>query len=289
MKLAILFGGKSGEHEISVRSTKSVLNAIDRRKYEIVLIGIDKRGYWCISDESLEIKNSKHPLEVLDKYLLDVDVVFPLLHGKFGEDGAIQGFFEILGIPYVGTSVLGSSIGMDKEITKRVLRDCGIEVVDFLVFREKPSFGYLKNRFGLPFFVKPSSEGSSLGVSKVENFEQFEHAFDLALSYDEKVIVEKAISGREIECAVLGVEDIKVSLPGEFYPKGGVYTYENKYLKSDGATFKLPASLPFEKINEVRALSKKAYQALCQNGMARVDFFMDEDLNFYLNEKYCLL
>jgi D-alanine-D-alanine ligase len=284
MKLAILFGGRSGEHEISIRSTRSILDAIDKNKYQITLIGIDKTGSWGLSNRSLEIKSTSHPLEIAEKHLKDIDVVFPVLHGNYGEDGSIQGFFETLNIAYVGTSVLGSAIGMDKEITKRILKESQIPIVDFLVLREKPSFGYLKDRFSLPFFIKPASEGSSLGVSKVSNFEEFEHAYDLAYSYGEKVLVEKAVIGREIECAVIGNKEVRVSLPGEFFPKGGVYSYENKYLNPDGAIFQLPANLPMEKVDEVRSLAKKAYIALCQDSMARVDFFMDDDFNFYLNE-----
>ena len=247
MKIGILFGGKSGEHEVSIRSAKSVAEAIDRSKYEVVLIGIDKEGLWSISDESFEVKNGKPFIEVCHELFRGLDVVFPVLHGPFGEDGTVQGMLEIMNIPYVGASVLGSSVALDKDVTKRLLRDAKIPIADFLVYKTKPDFDEVAEKLGLPFFVKPVTMGSSVGLTKVESRQAFDQAVDLAFCYDLRIILEETIFGREFECSVLGLDNPIASLPGEVIPKGGVYSYENKYLDPEGAKFILPAHLSQKK------------------------------------------
>lgn len=284
MKIGILFGGKSGEHEVSIRSARSVIDAIDRSLHEVVRIGIDKEGLWHLTDDGLNFSQGKPFIEACGSLLKDLDVVFPVLHGPFGEDGTIQGMLEIAGIPYVGASVLGSAIGLDKDVTKRLLRDAGIPVADFLVFKKKPSFHEVVNRLGLPFFVKPVNLGSSLGQTKVTSFEEFDKAIELAFSFDRKIILEEAIVGRELECSVLGGENPIASLPGEIIPKGGVYTYENKYLDPEGAEFVLPVKLSLEKTKELQEMAINVFDILCCDSMARVDFFMDQNETLYLNE-----
>lgn len=284
MRIGVLFGGKSGEHEVSLRSARSIIDAIDKTKHEVFPIGIDKEGLWCKSDDNLSLQGGRPFIEACSDVLNNLEVVFPALHGPFGEDGTIQGMLEIAGIPYVGASVLGSCIGLDKDVTKRLLRDAKIRIADFLVYKKKPNFEEVVERFGLPFFVKPVTMGSSVGLTKVNSFAEFESAVDLAFSFDVKIIIEETIFGREIECSVLGLDDPIASLPGEIIPKGGVYSYENKYLDPEGAKFILPAKLSPNKVKEIQEMAVKVFELLCCEGMARVDFFMDQYENIYLNE-----
>ncbi len=274
MKIGVLFGGKSGEHDVSVRSAESVMSAIDKNRHTLIPICIDREGLW----EGLPF------IEACGALLKDLDVVFPVLHGPFGEDGTVQGMLDIAGIPYVGASVLGSCIGLDKDVTKRLLRDSGIPVADFLVFRTNPSFDEIVERLGIPFFVKPATMGSSVGITKVESFSQFESAVELAFSYDKKIVIERQILGRELECAVLGLDHPLVSRVGEIIPKGGVYTYERKYLDPEGAQFKLPAQISPKKEKEIQEMALQVFEILCCDSMARVDFFMDQEERIFLNE-----
>ena len=284
MRIGVLFGGKSGEHEVSLRSARSVIDAIDRSKHEVVVVGIDKEGLWCRSDHTLTLSKGKPFIETCGELLKDIDVVFPVLHGPFGEDGTIQGMLELAEIPYVGANVLGSSIGLDKDVTKRLARDAGIAIADFRTYKKKPNFNEVVDSLGLPFFVKPATMGSSVGITKVTAYKEFEEAIELAFAYDRKIVIEEALVCREIECSVLGLDEPVASLPGEIIPKGGVYTYENKYLDPEGAKFILPANLPLSKLKEVQELSIKAFETLCCEGMARVDFFMDDKGTLFFNE-----
>ncbi len=284
MRVGILFGGKSGEHEVSLRSAKSVACAIDKSKHELVLIGIDKEGLWSLSDESMLLKGGRPFIEACADLFKNIDVVFPVLHGPFGEDGTIQGMLEIMNIPYVGASVLGSCIGLDKDVTKRLLRDAKIPVADFIVYKTRPNFNEVAEKLGLPFYIKPVTMGSSVGLTKVSSLKEFESGVDLAFLYDSRIILEEAIFGRELECSVLGLDDPIASLPGEVIPKGGVYSYENKYLDPEGARFVLPAKLSRKKIEEIQKMAIKVFDILCCQGMARVDFFMDQYETIYLNE-----
>ncbi len=284
MRIGVLFGGKSGEHEVSLLSARSVIDAIDATKHQIIPIGVDKEGLWCKSDMSLSLQGGRPFIDACKDLLSDLDVVFPVLHGPFGEDGTIQGMLEIAGIPYVGASVLGSSIGLDKDVTKRLARDAGIKIVDFITAREKPSFEEVEKVLGLPLFVKPATMGSSVGITKVCCYGDFDKAVDLAFSFDRKIVIEKGLTCREIECSVLGLDNPVASLPGEIIPKGGIYSYENKYLDPEGAKFILPANLSPKKSAEVQEMALKIFGILCCEGMARVDFFMDQNETLYFNE-----
>jgi len=308
IRIAILFGGKSAEHEVSIQSAKNVYKSLDKNKYESVLIGIDKKGIWHqlnekylleasfsqqqsfqrTSEVSLIVKggNSLVISSVVTSFE-NIDVVFPVLHGPFGEDGIVQGALQLLNIPYVGPGVLGSAVGMDKDVTKRLLRDAGIPVSKFLVFRKSEaisSFFQIKNELGVPFFIKPANLGSSIGVSKVHDEKEFKEAVTEAFLYDTKILVEEYIKGREIEISVLGNEDPIVSIPGEIMATHEFYDYKAKYLDENGAKLEIPAKLSDREIKEIQSLAKKTFQALCLEGMARIDFFLSEDKTFYVNE-----
>lgn len=312
IRVGILCGGKSAEHEVSLQSAKNVVEAINRKKYEVVLIGIDKTGKWYLNESSEFLLNANDPkliklsktsenialvpgdkedqLISLSKLtpMQPVDVVFPILHGTYGEDGSIQGLLKLAGIPFVGASVLGSAVGMDKDIMKRLLKEDGISIADFLVFnrmfQEKIDFENIKNQLGLPFFVKPANLGSSVGVNKVNDESQFKKAINEAFKYDNKIIIEENIYGREIECSVLGNSDPIASLPGEVLPSHEFYSYEAKYIDENGAALEIPAKLPKKIVKNVQALAIRAFKALCCEGMARVDLFLKDDKEIIINE-----
>ncbi|HUD44651.1 MAG TPA: D-alanine--D-alanine ligase family protein [Patescibacteria group bacterium] len=268
LKVAILFGGKSAEHEVSIQSAKNVYNALDKNKYDIVMIGINRDGQWEIDD--------------IKKF----DVIFPVLHGPFGEDGTIQGLLKTINLPFVGSDVLGSAIGMDKDVAKRLLKETKIPVVPFLTFAKssKISFEQIVKKFGLPFFVKPANLGSSVGISKVHSENEFKQAIIKAFSYDNKILIEQYIKGREIECSVLGNDDPIASIPGEIIPSHEFYDYAAKYLDENGAMLKIPAELSQEIIKTIQKLAIKTFKTLCLQGMARVDFFLSQKNKLYVNE-----
>ncbi len=272
--VAVVYGGRSGEHEVSIRSAKSILAAIDRDKYGVREIFITKEGRW-------------QPAPILPEPGANegIDVVFPVLHGTFGEDGTIQGLLEMAGLPYVGSGVLASAAAMDKDVTKRLCRERGLPVVDYVVlFRERWEPELVEERLGYPVFVKPANLGSSVGISKVREPVELEKALELAGRYDRKVIVERAVEGRELECSVLGNEEPIASAPCEIVPSREFYDYEDKYVL-EAAEFHLPAKLHPEKMQEVRRLSLEAYRALGCEGMARVDFLLDEATGeLFINE-----
>lgn len=315
LKVAVLFGGKSAEHEISLQSAKNVIQALDKRRFEPVLIGIDKEGVWHLGEGGrLLLTGGDSPLKVFrgtsrelmlrpgaqknqimkagsPREVGNIDVVFPVLHGPFGEDGSIQGMLKLANLPFVGSGVLGSAAGMDKEVTKRLLREAGIPVADFLCFsgyqRKSAAFGTIVQKVGLPFFIKPANLGSSVGISKVNQRKDFSKAMEEAFQYDRKIIIEENIKGREIECAVLGNEHPVASLPGEILSnnaKHGFYSYEAKYLDEKGAVLAIPAKLPKNTVKRIQEMAVKAFQALCCEGMARVDFFLKEDGTLLVNE-----
>ena len=261
MKVGILYGGRSAEHEVSCMSAKNVIKRLSG--HELVLFEISQEGLW----------NGKQFLEMAHQ-LQGLDVVFPVLHGAFGEDGTIQGMLEIAGIPYVGAGVLGSAIGMDKDVTKRLLRDAGIRTANFWAYTEPPQFP------GFPVFVKPATEGSSIGVRKAVTEKEFDEAVVEAFQYAKKIMVEEAILGREIECAVLGEF---ASLPGEIIPAGNMQSYEGKYFTSGGAQYILPVPMKEYLVEEMQALALRTLDVLCCNAMARVDFFLVGE-TFYVNE-----
>lgn len=308
LTVALLFGGRSAEHEVSINSARNVLLSLDRKKYVPVLVYIRPDGRWFQCEVECLIKEGGNVLlqdghydEVVlvpgsgggfissgnGKECFVADVVFPVLHGPFGEDGTIQGLLELVGVPYVGARVLGSAVGMDKDIMKRLLRDMGLPIGDFLVFRDheisKISFEKARNALGLPLFVKPANLGSSVGVSRVETEEELKKAVEMAFQYDTKILIEASLQGREIECAVLGNENPQASVVGEIIPTHTFYSYEAKYIDADGAKLAIPADLPQDIADKVRGLAVRAFQVLECHGLGRVDFFLT-DKGVFVNE-----
>jgi D-alanine-D-alanine ligase len=302
--ICILYGGRSGEHEVSCRSAASVSRNLDPKKYRQVLIGIDKAGRWHLQreprferadyGERLEVLPAPEAVAVIPGQglgslsgVLEVDVVFPVLHGTFGEDGTVQGLLEMANLPYVGAGVLGSSLAMDKQKTKEIWRQTGLPVVEFVVVRDTSaeSIAAVLERFELPVFVKPVTAGSSVGVSKVQGREALQPAIAEALRYDAKVMVEPAVEGREIECAVLGNEKAQAFAPGEILPAHEFYSYQAKYVDPEGAELRLPADLSEAVSRQIRELAVAAFQAVECSGMARVDFFLERaSARILLNE-----
>lgn len=310
--IAVVFGGQSVEHEVSLISSKNVMKAIDRNKYRILPIGIDKTGGLFVFESENCFLNSDDPKNIqLDiakgemvtfalgkshelvglknhDLRIKIDIIFPILHGNFGEDGTIQSLFKLANIPFVGSSILGSAIGMDKDITKRLLNKAGILTAKSFVFRfherSKIKFVNITNELGLPLFVKPANAGSSVGISRVSSKEEFEKAVALAFEYDRKILIEEAIKGREIECAILGNENPIASLPGEIVPKDGFYSYKAKYLDKNGADLIVPVELPKEIIKKIQDLSLNAFRVIDCEGMARVDGFLTKDDRYLINE-----
>ncbi len=311
LRVAVLFGGKSAEHEISILSARNIVEAMDKKKYEIVAIGIDKEGRW-FHDERREFLSADGPSRVAcprerdsaavvpgaprvplirvfpRRALGAVDVVFPVLHGPFGEDGTVQGLLRTADVPFVGAGVLGSAVGMDKDVMKRLLRDAKIPTADFLVFHRKSStpldFGSIRRRIGLPFFVKPANLGSSVGISKVSGRQAFDAAVKEAFRFDDKILVEEFIQGREIECSVLGNENPMASLPGEIITSHDFYSYDAKYIDEKGAQLVIPAKLPQRTVSAVQRTAIRTFKALCCEGMARVDFFLRPNAEVMVNE-----
>lgn len=307
IRVGIVFGGKSAEHEVSLQSAKNIIDALDKNKYEPVLIGIDKKGGWHKSGTDFLLNASNPKLIKLNKanntavipadstgqlITLEnrghspIDVIFPILHGPFGEDGTMQGLLKLAGIPFVGSSVLGSAVGMDKDVMKRLFSQAGILNAKSLTFSfsDKISFKKVKSALDLPLFVKPGNMGSSVGVSKAKTESEFNRAVKEAFKFDTKIIVEEFIKGREIEVAVLGNENPRASIAGEVIPTGEFYSYEAKYIDENGAGLEIPAKLPAAKLKELQALAVKAFKALNLEGMARVDFFLTPKGKIYLNE-----
>ncbi|MEN1968499.1 D-alanine--D-alanine ligase [Lentibacillus sp. N15] len=311
-KVGIIFGGKSAEHEVSLQSAKNIVDAIDKDKYDVVLLGIDKQGKWHLNDQSSYLLHAENPkLIQLNKSndnvaivpgesgkqlihatnastLEQLDVVFPIVHGTLGEDGSLQGMMRIANLPFVGASVLGSSVCMDKEIAKRLLESAGINVAKGLVFKrsKKDNIDYedIVAQLGTPMFIKPANQGSSVGVSKVATKEEFAAGLESAFQYDHKVIIEESLVGREIECSVLGNSDPIASLPGEILPNTEFYSYESKYIDETGAELAIPASLSDSVVEKVQQTAIKAFETLQCEGLARVDFFLTEQGEVYVNE-----
>ena len=274
LRVAVLYGGRSGEHEVSVRSARAVMDALDPEKYEALEYFISKEGQW-----------SPRPILPEPGAQPDIDVVFPVLHGTFGEDGTVQGLLELADLPYVGAGVLASSVAMDKEMTKRVCIERSLPVVEYVtVTREQPGVSEACRSFPFPMFVKPANLGSSVGISKVRNENELQAAVTLAARYDRKIIVERAIAGREFECSVLGNEAPLASLPCEILPSREFYDYEDKYELGQART-QVPADLPPEKTDELRRLAVECYRAVECEGMARVDFLLESSTGkLYINE-----
>jgi D-alanine-D-alanine ligase len=319
IRLGILFGGRSGEHEVSLTSAASVLKALDPEKYEVLPIGITRDGRWLVGSSADRLlpgvlengrpvtasvdptgprliplgPDSLAPRErrASESRSAEIDVIFPVLHGTFGEDGTVQGLLELAGIPYVGAGVLASAVGMDKDVMKKLFRDARLPIVKWVaVLRSEWEQHPLRVRaraekkIGYPMFVKPANLGSSVGISKVHAAKEFAPAIKLAAEYDNKVIVERAVDAREIECSVLGNEHPEASVPGEVVPVNEFYDYEAKYVK-EGSELIIPAKLRPRQARRVQQLAVRAFQAIDCAGMARVDFLLDrKTAGLFVNE-----
>lgn len=312
-RVAILYGGRSAEHDVSRLSAANVLKAIDRTRYEVIPIAISRDGKWLlqpsseaggdgagapVSQDGIEVAllpGGKGRLVAVphggkQPDLPPVDVVFPVLHGPFGEDGSVQGYAEVADVAYVGCGILASAAAMDKDVAKRLLREAGLAVARSVTLHRNDahSFQEIAGALGLPFFAKPARQGSSFGVSKVDDRDGFQQAVDTAFRYDGKALIEEFVDGREIECSVLQRADgsLTVSLPGEIIPAGkhGFYTYEAKYLDAEGAVVKVPADVPAAVADKARAMARQAFLALGCEAMARVDFFLRTDGSLLVNE-----
>jgi len=269
--VAVIYGGRTGEHEISHRSAKSIIEAIDTEKYKVLHYVISKEGKW--SPRPIVPEPGGNP---------GVDVVFPALHGTFGEDGTVQGLLELADLPYVGAGVLASSISMDKEMMKRVAKERGLPVVEYSVVSGSGDLAC--GELGFPVFVKPANLGSSVGISKALNCEELKAALELARAYDRKVIIERGITGREFECAVLGNDNPIAAAPCEILPSRDFYDYDDKYLLNQAETV-IPADLSPEQTAEMQWLAVECYRAVECEGMARVDFLLETSSDrLYINE-----
>jgi len=303
MRVGVLYGGRSGEHEISLRSAMTVIGALDGERYEVVPIAITKQGRWRTGLESLRLlENAQRDLQPIPEYGLEVtmpadptrggivaltgnadvqplDVVFPVLHGTYGEDGTVQGLLEMAGLPYVGAGVLASSTGMDKAAMKALFRDAGLPVCRMIVARPRiePSdaiVARIERELGYPCFVKPANLGSSVGITKVTGRDGLAAALAEAAAFDPKVVVEEGIVARELECGVIGNDHPEASVVGELVPSRDFYDYTDKYIDS-GARAVIPAELPAETAEQVRAMAIDAFRAIDCTGLARVDFFLE--------------
>ena len=274
LRVAVIYGGRSGEHEVSVRSAQSIMAAIDPEQYEVLPFFIGKDGKWA--PRPIQPEPGANP---------GIDVVFPVLHGTFGEDGTMQGLLELAELPYVGAGVLGSAMAMDKDVMKRLCLQRRLPIVEYVtVARWRMDIDEILHSLELPVFVKPANLGSSVGISKARDREELGAALELAAQFDRKIIVERAIEGRELECSVLGNEEPVASAPCEILPSREFYDYEDKYLL-DTAVYKLPAELTPAQTAELRRLAVECYRAVECEGMARVDLFLESATDrFYLNE-----
>lgn len=263
--VAVIYGGRSGEHEVSLQSAESVIAALDPERYEVQRFLVSKEGSW--KPRAILPEPGANP---------GVDVVFPVIHGTFGEDGSMQGLLELADLPYVGAGVLGSAVSMDKDVMKRLMRERDLPVVDYLVTsRGVSEVEKICKRLAFPVFVKPANSGSSVGISKAKNCEELKAALELAGQFDRKILVERGVAGREFECAVLGNAQPAASLPCEILPSRDFYDYEDKYLLGK-SRYVLPAELTPEQTREIQRLAIACYQAVECEGMARVDFFLEE-------------
>jgi D-alanine-D-alanine ligase len=300
IRVAVVFGGRSGEHEISLRSAASVLRALDRSKYDVIPIGINKAGRWLSPGPALELLPPEREVEAALEQGSPIalvpepdaertlDVVFPVLHGTFGEDGAIQGLCELADVPCVGAGVLGSAVGMDKDVMKRLLKQAGLPVVEHWAVLSPDLDGFVESRAAslpYPVFVKPANLGSSVGISKVDSPEALRSALDEAALYDRKVVVERGVDAREIELAVLGNDDVQVSVPGEIRPSREFYDYEAKYSDEEDSELIIPARLSPAEAAEAERLARETFRVLECSGLARVDLLLEKGTGrFWVNE-----
>jgi D-alanine-D-alanine ligase len=314
IRVGVIFGGRSGEHEVSLMSAQSVMAALNAEKYDIVPIGITKEGRWVTGDAMAALAEGRglaHPAALLPDPLssslmaihqtdaspsslsvaAELDVIFPVLHGPYGEDGTVQGLLELTDLPYVGAGVVGSAVGMDKAIFKQVMEANGIPVLPWQLYlsshwRQRPGsvLDEIESRFAYPLFVKPANLGSSVGISKCHDRGGLEHGFDEAAAYDRRIVVEQAADARELEVSVLGNDEPIASVVGEIRPRREFYDYVAKYVSNDSELI-IPAELEAPVADEVRALALRAYRAIDGAGMGRVDLLLDRgDGNIYLSE-----
>ncbi|PDO84571.1 D-alanine--D-alanine ligase [Kosakonia pseudosacchari] len=312
LRVGVVFGGKSAEHEVSLQSAKNIVDAMDKSRFDVVLLGIDKQGQWHVSDANNYLLNASDPARIAlnpsansvalvpgnqqqqliqaenSTPLPNVDVIFPIVHGTLGEDGSLQGMLRLANLPFVGSDVLASAACMDKDVTKRLLRDAGLSIAPFITLtranREQISFSEVQTQLGLPLFVKPANQGSSVGVSKVTNEAQYHAAVNLAFEFDKKVVVETGIKGREIECAVLGNDSPQASTCGEIVLNSEFYAYDTKYIDENGAQVVVPADIDPAINDKIRGIAVQAYQTLGCEGMARVDVFLTPENEVIINE-----
>ncbi len=308
-RVAVLFGGQSDEHDVSLRSAQTIIDALDPTKYEVIQIGITREGRWLAGDDPMQALTAASPMFQLKRgvggkennsdsatslpseFAGSVDIVFPAIHGPMGEDGTVQGFLELTGVPYVGSGVLGSAVAMDKAITKHLLTQAGLPQLPWMqVLRrdwERDPDGVeavIVGKLGFPSFVKPANMGSSVGVGKAHNAEDLHVALHTAALYDRKVVIEQGVEAREIELAVLGNDDPVVSVAGEVVPAGEFYDYNAKYINDD-AQLLIPAEIDPDLLRVMQQMAIDAFHALDLTGMARVDFFVERETDrVYVNE-----
>lgn len=308
LRIAVLFGGRSAEHDVSVLSATNVMGALDPARYQAVPVFVTRDGQWLLSSfEDGELTRPASgtevcfvpggrgrmmaiPAEGAPRQLPAIDILFPVLHGLHGEDGSVQGLAEVAGVPLAGCGILGSATALDKDIAKRLFDEAGLPFARSVTLYPgaAASFAEIEDRLGLPVFVKPARQGSSVGVSKVATKDDYESALAEGFTHDRKLLVEEFIVGREIECAVLEEPDgsLFVSRPGEIVPaeRHGFYSYDAKYVDDDGAALKVPAELPEHVENRMRDMAAKAFRALGCDGMARADFFVTAQMRIVVNE-----
>ena len=303
LKLGVIFGGMSTEHEVSCVSATSVIKNLNKEKYDIYPIFIDKQGKWFEVYNIEKIQNNKKEIPYVFKYLKEMDVVFPVLHGLYGEDGTIQGVFEMLKVPYVGCKVLASSVGMDKIYTKIMFEKAGINQAKSVYIRNyKDKYIFIDKEFNeklleideavketierleFPMFIKPSNSGSSVGISKAHNEEELKNAIIEASKFDRKILIEQGINGKEVECAVLGNEEVISSCVGEIRAADEFYSYDAKYNNVESKTL-IPAEISEDVSEKIQKLAIKAFKAIDGKGLSRVDFFVeDKTEKIYINE-----
>lgn len=309
INLCILFGGKSAEHEVSLQSAFNIVEAVNKEKYNLTLIAMSKEGKFFLCDNNdfleninnpkdIKLKESNNEIAVVlgnknhslysirnKKEVGPIDIVFPIIHGPFGEDGSLQGLLKLMSLPYVGAGIVGSAVGMDKDIMKRLLRDSHIKIADYLLYRDVNDANYelAEKKLGLPMFIKPANLGSSVGVAKVTNKEEYFEGLKNAFRFDRKVIVEEFINGREIECAVKGNIIPQATEPGEIMPSEEFYSYEAKYINGSGAKLEIPAELEREVSEKVKKIALEVYTILETKGLARIDFFVTKE-EIFVNE-----
>jgi len=313
LNLGLIFGGRSGEHEVSLQSAKSIAAAVNKDKFNLLLLAVDKNGNWFLADKDNYLENEDDPATIKlrvkadqqialapdnnsnritrisdGKNLGHIDVAFPIIHGTFGEDGSLQGYMSMLNIPCVGADVLGSAAAMDKQIAKKLLISEGIPVADCLFANKQSDIQSVAkvaaDKFGFPLFVKPACSGSSVGVYKAVNEKELVESIVKALNFDANVLIEKAIIGREIECSILGNSTLIASVPGEVITRHAFYSYEAKYIDANGAQLDMPAKVDSMTAGRIKDLACRSYKALSCSGMARVDMFLTENGELIMNE-----